>query len=201
MRQRQSCACRISAATRAHDTVGGLIMARNLLRAFAAGALITAALATPALAKEARPSTKAQIDYPGFTRLTGEIDTVRQSRLIDLATFKRMAAEPNTIILDARSAGAYARGHIKGAINLPFTDFTAQALAEALGDPTVRILIYCNNNFSNNARPVVLKSAPLALNIPTFINLVGYGYANVYELGVVVDFNDPAVEWVSAKPG
>ena len=26
------------------------------------------------------------------------------------------------------------------------------------------------------------KSRPLALNIPTFINLHGYGYKNVYEL-------------------
>ena len=28
---------------------------------------------------------------------------------------------------------------------------------------------------------------PLALNIQTFINLYGYGYRNVYELGDVVD--------------
>jgi hypothetical protein len=155
--------------------------------------------AAPAMAKEPRSTTKAQIDYPGFSRLTGEIDAYRQSRLVDLPAFKRMAGEPNTIVLDARSATAYARGHIKGAINLPFTDFTAEALREALGDPSVRILIYCNNNFSNNARPVILKAAPLALNIPTFINLVGYGYRNVYELGDVIDFNDPAVEWVSSN--
>ena len=44
---------------------------------------------------------------------------------------------------------------------------------------------------------MVRKSAPLALNIPTFINLYGYGYRNIYELGDIVDFNDPAVEWVS----
>jgi hypothetical protein len=60
------------------------------------------------------------------------------------------------------------------------------------------ILIYCNNNFSNRRRPVPIKAAPLALNIQTFINLVGYGYANVWELADVVDFTDPAVEWVTA---
>jgi len=65
-----------------------------------------------------------------------------------------------------------------------------------LHDPDVRILIYCNNNFSNNAQPVILKRVELALNIQTFINLYGYGYRNVYELGDVVDFNDPAVGWV-----
>jgi signal peptidase I len=52
---------------------------------------------------------------------------------------------------------------------------------------------------------VVIKSAPLALNIPTFINLYGYGYRNIYELGDVVDFNDPRIRWVgparAAAPG
>jgi hypothetical protein len=43
--------------------------------------------------------------------------------------------------------------------------------------------------------PVVLKSVQLALNIQTFINLYGYGYHNVYELGDVVNFNDPKVRW------
>jgi phage shock protein E len=155
-----------------------------------------ALLAGTAHAQKAGETTKAQIDYRGFKTLTSTLDSYRSDRLISLDDFKRMAREPNTIILDARSASAYARGHLRGAINLPFTDFTAAALRDALGTPNVRILIYCNNNFSNNAQPVILKSAPLALNIPTFINLVGYGYRNVYELGEVIDFNSPQVEWV-----
>jgi phage shock protein E len=153
--------------------------------------------ASPALAEKPRPvTTKAQIDYPGFSRITKDVDAYRAGRLISLTDFQRMAGEPNTIILDARSANAYREGHIEGAVNLPFTDFTAEALRATLKNGNVRILIYCNNNFANNARPVVLKSAPLALNIPTFINLVGYGYPNVFELGEVIDFNDPAVKWV-----
>jgi hypothetical protein len=107
-----------------------------------------------------------------------------------------MAREGDTLILDARSAEAFARGHIDGAVNLPFPDFTAERLAEVIGDPNRRVLIYCNNNFANDRPPVVIKSRPLALNIPTFINLYGYGYRNIYELGDVVDFNDPAVRWV-----
>lgn len=166
-------------------------MRKTLL--FAAVALV---LTTPAFAQKPRPSTKAQIDYPAFAQLTDTVQSYRQSRLIDLPTFQRMAGEANTIILDARSATAYAEGHLRGAINLPFTDFTAQSLSQTLRDPNVRILIYCNNNFANNARPVMLKAAPLALNISTFINLVGYGYRNVYELSDVIDFNDPAVDWV-----
>ncbi len=44
--------------------------------------------------------------------------------------------------------------------------------------------------------PLVLKleentSTSLALNIPTFLNLYGYGYRNVYELGELLDVKDP----------
>ena len=154
-------------------------------------------LATPAFAKE-RASTRAQVDYPAFSALTDDVAAYRQARLVTLEQFQAMAHESDTLILDARSPAAYARGHIEGAINVPFTDFTAPYLSEMIGDPSRRILIYCNNNFANNAAPVVLKSAPLALNIPTFINLYGYGYRNVYELGDVVDFNDPDVHWVTS---
>ncbi|MCW3837349.1 rhodanese-like domain-containing protein [Sphingomonas canadensis] len=159
-----------------------------------AAALLCAA-AVPASAQDA--PANPQIDYPGFQRLTGEVRDLRAGRLIGFSAFKQKAAAPGALVLDARSRDAYARGHIAGAVNLPFTDFTAEALAEVIGSDTGRpILIYCNNNFSNNAPPVMLKSRPLALNIQTFINLVGYGYANVWELNEVVDFNDPKVGWV-----
>ena len=166
---------------------------------FAAVAVLSLAAAPLVLAQDktnAAVSSSAQVDYNGFRNLTGEVEAYRADRLVTLADFQRMARESNTIVLDARSADAYARGHINGAINLPFTDFTDQSLRETLRDPNVRILIYCNNNFSNDARPVLLKRIELALNIQSFINLYGYGYRNVYELGEVVDFNDPAVRWV-----
>src|SRR5690606_29947124 len=130
------------------------LVMRAVVLAFAVG-LISAS----ALAQEKPPppaNTSAQINYSGFRNLTGEVEAYRESRLVTLADFQRMAREPNTIILDARSANAYAEGHIDGAINLPFTDFTDQSLRQALADPNVRILVYCNNNFSNNAQPVIL---------------------------------------------
>ena len=163
---------------------------------FAAAALLGLSCIPPALAQDKTAGTSAQIDYQGFRGLTREVEAYRADRLVSLAEFQRMAREPNTIVLDARSADAYAEGHIGGALNLPFTDFTDASLREALRDPNVRILIYCNNNFSNNARPVPLKRVELALNIQTFINLYGYGYRNVYELGEVVNFDDPNVRWV-----
>jgi phage shock protein E len=160
---------------------------RTLLLALA----LTAA--TPALA-QANP----QIDYPAFQALTASVAPARATRLIAFDAFKAEAAKPGTLLLDARSKDAFARGHIKGAVNLPLTDFTAESLAAVIGaSPDRPILIYCNNNFSNHRSPVPLKSAALALNIQTFINLVGYGYPNVRELADVVDFTDPKVEWVT----
>ena len=42
------------------------------------------------------------------------------------------------------------------------------------------------------------KRLQLALNIPTFINLVGYGYENVWELAEVIRTDGPGVNWVAA---
>ena len=151
--------------------------------------------ALAALLAAAAPANP-QIDYPGFKQLTVGVEEYRRSRLVDWKGFAAAAAEPGTLILDARSASAYARGHIEGAVNLPFTDFTAESLERVIGRADRPILIYCNNNFSNDEAPVQLKSVRLALNIQTFINLVGYGYANVRELNEVIDFNDPKVRWV-----
>ena len=160
--------------------------------------VLLALAAAPAIAAPANP----QIDYAGFRSLAAEVQPYRQARLIDWAAFSAMAARPDVLILDARSASAFAQGHIAGAVNLPLTDFTAQSLARVIGRSDRPILIYCNNNFRNNRAPVVLKSVQLALNIQTFINLYGYGYRNVRELNSVVDFNDPAVRWVTneARP-
>jgi phage shock protein E len=150
-----------------------------------------------AIPAAAQPAGNPQIDYPGFKQLTRDVGVLRDTRLIDFARFRSMASRGSALILDARSRDAFARGHIAGAVNLPFTDFTAESLAETIGPDRNRpILIYCNNNFSNNVAPVALKSRPLALNIQTFINLVGYGYRNVWELDDVIDFNDPGVGWV-----
>ena len=164
---------------------------RNLL------ALSALALATPLSAQN---GGSPLIDYSGFKDLTAEVQPYRSQRLISMADFRVRASRENVLILDARSAAAFKAGHLKEAVNLPLPDFTADALAEIIGaDESREILIYCNNNFINNRNPVRTKALPLALNIQTFINLFGYGYKNVYELGEAVDMDDPSVGWVSAE--
>jgi phage shock protein E len=152
-------------------------------------------IALALLATAAAPQNPL-IDYAGFQTLTTEVRGQRQARLISLSRFQEMAKGRKALILDARSAEAFKAGHIAGAVNLPFTDFTAESLAQFIGKPDRPVLIYCNNNFINDVAPVRMKARPLALNIQTFINLVGYGYKNVWELGEKVDMNDPEVAWV-----
>ena len=83
--------------------------------------------AKPAFAGE--DTAASTVDYKAFSALTGDVGAYRAARRVSLEQFQRMAREDGTLILDARSAQAYARGHISGAVNLPFTDFTAQSLA------------------------------------------------------------------------
>jgi phage shock protein E len=162
--------------------------------------LLAVFTATPLIAETTKP-VNPLIDFGGYLQLTSKVHPYRAKRLITLAEFKRRAKNPKVLVLDARSAAAFAEGHIEGAVNLPFPDFTADSLAAVVGPDRERaILIYCNNNFSDNKRPVKTKATPLALNIQTFVNLYGYGYKNISELGEAVTMDDPRVGWVKGPP-
>ena len=157
---------------------------------------------------------KAKVSFDNFKNLVAEVESHRSKRLIDLDTFLKMSKEPGVIILDSRSTFRYERIHVKGAKHLSFTDFTQNNLAEVIPSFETIILIYCNNNFDGNqtdfaskvALPITSsgsiitaqfnsqeKPLMMALNIPTYVNLYGYGYHNVYELHELVNVNDPRI--------
>jgi len=140
------------------------------------------------------------VDFPSFEILSSEAAKHRMTRLVDLEKFWEVSKQPDAIILDTRSKAAYDLGHIKDAIHLNFSDFTDDKLAKIIKDVDAPILIYCNNNFSDNIEPVPVKRMPLALNIPTFINLYGYGYKNIYELSDLVSMQELGADWVSSSP-
>jgi hypothetical protein len=160
-------------------------------------AFATGVFALPGGAAEPAPGNP-QIDYLGFLELAGKVGEYREERRLPWAEFAARARAEGALLLDARSERAFAAGHLKGAINLPLPDFTAERLAEVLGPDRDRpVYIYCNNNFADDRPPVVTKKIQLALNIPTFINLYGYGYRNVWELGDVIHTDGPGVSWIS----
>jgi rhodanese-related sulfurtransferase len=153
---------------------------------------------------------KARVSFEDFKSLVAEVEPHRASRLIDLETFLKMSKEPGVIVLDTRSTFRYERIHLKGAKHLSFTDFTQANLGKVIPSFDTRVLIYCNNNFEGNqtdfatkaARPGGSMSAQLnaqakplmmALNIPTYVNLYGYGYRNVYELDELVQVSDSRI--------
>jgi len=177
-------------------------------------------LATHLASAEEKTYAKAKASFEDFKDLVTKVEAHRASRLIDFDTFLKMSKEPNVIILDSRSAFRFERIHLKGATHLAFTDFTQEELKKTIPSPDTKILIYCNNNFEGNQVDVVPKmvnpqvattagltlgskstfateAKPLmmALNVPTFINLYGYGYHNVYELDELLNMDDPRVKF------
>ena len=157
----------------------------NKCRYTTAIVLALLSLCSRLIASDSIPNER--IDFQGFMVVAQNAKNTRESRRLTEAAFMKMAAESGTIVLDARSADKFSLRHIKGAISLPFTDFTEGTLAKAIPAKTTRVLIYCNNNFLGSPAAFASKIATASLNISTFITLQTYGYSNVYELGPLLD--------------
>lgn len=184
----------------------------------------TTAMATLAVGLSGGDQMKypvAKVSFEDFKSLVQAVEPHRAKRLVDLDTFLQMSRKPGAVVFDSRSDFRFERIHLKGAKHLAFSDFTQGNLAKVFPDFGTTILIYCNNNFEGNevdfatmasfpAAPVEPagktpspaqqiraqeKPVTLALNIPTYINLYGYGYRNVYELNELVDVKDPRIEF------
>ncbi|RTL38035.1 MAG: rhodanese-like domain-containing protein [Candidatus Melainabacteria bacterium] len=183
------------------------------MRALIAVAVLLVTLTVPGMA-ENKKYPKAKVSFEDYKALVTEVEPHRASRLVDLDQFLKMSQEPGVIILDSRSTFRFDRIHLKGAKHLSFTDFTQNNLAKVIPSFDTKILIYCNNNFDGNQTDFASKvAAPrpkannaiasqiasqdkprmMALNVPTYINLYGYGYHNVYELNELVKVNDRRV--------
>ncbi|MDX6383902.1 MAG: hypothetical protein QOK48_1475 [Blastocatellia bacterium] len=156
---------------------------------------------TVGLAQKKAAITNPAIDMQGYLRAAAEAAEHRESRRLTEEDFIRMSREPGTVILDARSREKYYELHIKGAINLPFSDITVDSLNAALPDKTTRVLIYCNNNFVGEQKAFPTKIAVASLNLSTYISLYSYGYRNVFELGPLLDIKTSKLDFVSAKSG
>jgi len=187
---------------------------KNLTRSTQKVLLIVCVLCmyTGEIFSQKREPKKAHVDLNAYEKLMTQVKEHRSTRLISLQQFVVMSKENKVIILDTRSDSMYAALHVKGAVHLNFSDFTQANLARVIPSGDYKILIYCNNNFESAQRtpvdvnryltskaaiPAQFKNPvanmlplTLALNIPTYINLYGYGYRNIYELSELVDPNN-----------
>jgi hypothetical protein len=153
--------------------------------AVVAAVLIAVSRAVGAAGASAPPNPA--IDMPGFLAVANEAAAHRESHRVTEDEFIAMSLEPGTVILDARSARTYEMLHVRGAINVVFSDIALDSLKQAIPDRATRILIYCNNNFSNGETFFATKVPTASLNLSTYIALYTYGYRNVYELAPLVD--------------
>ena len=138
-------------------------------------------------AGEPDPIPNRFVDYDTFLKNAAVVGELRQQRRVTEAEFARMAGDPGTVLLDARSKDKYDKLHIQGAKHLSFPEITAPELAKVIPTKATRVLIYCNNNFLNAPNTFATKAPSASLNIHTFNTLYSYGYTNVYELGPLID--------------
>jgi hypothetical protein len=138
----------------------------------------------PAIAEEI---PNRLIDYGSFKNEVMLVEKLRERRRLTEAQFLKLAAKPDTVILDARSSEKFGLLHVKGAKNLSLPDMTEEELARIIPSKSTRILIYCNNNFLNEPRAFPTKAPSASLNVHTINVLYAYGYRNVFELGPLLD--------------
>ena len=163
--------------------------------------LISTVLAVATCAASANEILNPLIDYAGFEQQVSLVGELRAERRITESQFIRMAADPRTIVLDARSAEKFALLHVKGARNLSLPDMTEEDLAKVIPSKSTRILIYCNNNFLNEPDAFRSKNLRASLNVYTFNVLYSYGYTNVYELGPLLDIEKTRIPFEGARAG
>ena len=151
--------------------------------------LVIASLVLLAVAASAEDIPNPLIDYAGFEKQVSVVGALRAMHRVSESEFIEMARDPGTVVLDARSAAKFELLHIKGARNLSLPDVTEEELAKVIPSKSTRVLIYCNNNFTNEPKAFPSKDIRASLNIYTFNVLASYGYTNVYELGPLLNIN------------
>lgn len=136
------------------------------------------------------------IDYPGFQKLVEKSGPEREVRRLSEDAFLEMMWRPGLVVLDARTDLRYRQRHIAGAVNLPFTEFTAASLAAVIPSFDTPILIYCNNNFSDDFTAFASKLPQASLNLSTYTSLRAYGYTRIYELGPLLKVAETKLPFV-----
>jgi phage shock protein E len=150
---------------------------------------------------QTNPIPNRLIDYNTFLAQAGEVGRLRNERRVTEDQFIALAAEPETIVFDARSDARFAGLHIKGAKHLSFPEITAEQLEKVIPAKSTRVLIYCNNNFLNAPNNFASKAPAASLNIHTFNTLHNYGYTNVYELGPLIDIRKTKLQFEGTDLG
>jgi hypothetical protein len=147
----------------------------------------------------AGPIPNPLIDYQEFQKIVTVSAGEREAHRLTEPQFIAAMTDTNAILLDARTASKYALRHIRGAVSLPFTDFTADTLAKVIPTKGTKVLIYCNNNFLGSQVSFASKAPSASLNISTYTSLRSYGYTNIFELGPLLDVRTTAIPFAGTE--
>ena len=158
-----------------------------------------ALLSSFSLVRAGEPIPNRLIDYQQFQKIVAASAGERESHRLTEPQFITAMKDKAAVLLDARTASKFELRHIRGAVSLPFTDFTAETLATILPAKDTKILIYCNNNFAGSPVSFASKAPAASLNISTYISLRSYGYTNIYELGPLLDVRSTAIPFAGTE--
>lgn len=147
----------------------------------------------------ADPIPNKLIDYQAFQKIVIASAAERESHRLTEPQFIQAMTDKSAVLLDARSASKYELRHIRGAVNLPFTEFTAESLAKAIPAKGTKILIYCNNNFEGSPVSFASKAPSASLNLSTYTSLRSYGYTNIFELGPLLNVRTASIPFAGTE--
>jgi hypothetical protein len=139
------------------------------------------------------------IDYKEFQKIVAASASEREAHRLTEPQFIEAMADKQAVLLDARTASKYELRHIRGAVSLPFTDFTAESLEKVIPAKGTKILIYCNNNFVGSPVSFASKAPSASLNISTYTSLRSYGYTNIFELGPLLNVRTTAIPFAGKE--
>lgn len=134
----------------------------------AALALLLTACAAPGSQKTARPVEQA-MEQPAGQPAENLPVRPASRRVTGQEAMDLMAKETDFLIVDVRTEGEYAEGHIRGAVLLPNETIGAETVG-ALPNKDQLLFVYCRSG--NRSRQAAQK-------------LVGLGYTNVVDFGGV----------------
>ena len=93
----------------------------------------------------------------GFADDTKPAANSRGFRNVDVAEFDRLRQSPNAVILDVRSKGEYAGGHIAGSINISVDQLKGKL--NALPDKQKAIITCCASGMRSATAKGILESS------------------------------------------
>ncbi len=133
-------------------------------------AAMTALLALPACSQAQTSDAPAQSQDAAVAMKVTHIDAAQASAL--------MTARPNLVVLDVRTPGEFAAGHIDGAVNIDFKNSNFAAQLSVL-DKSQGYLIHCRSGGRSTRSLQTFKQAGFSHIIHMDGGMIGWNRASL----------------------